>query len=146
MRGRLNSTQVFLAYALPVLEACFEGGDVGRVRKELEDILISGREVDDEFLRKYFPRAIERRNEFARERGIEDRHEANVRYWEEGHNAYVGEACGVYFWNVERIEENKLARIAICDGGRAIVPHYHFDLRVGDKVSVHGGRIALIKS
>lgn len=146
MRGELNSTQVFLAYALPVLEVCAENKDVDGIREELEDAFETGREFDDEFLEKYFTNAIRRRNEFAREMGIEDKYEANLRYWEEGHNLYVEKPCQVYFWNVERIEENKLARIAVCDGGRAIVPRYHFDLRVGDKVSVHGGRIALIKS
>ena len=147
IKGKLNSTQICLLYSLPVLRVCNPEIDCEKIRKKLEGVLFSGEEMDDKDFEKPFPNLITRINNFSKKKGIKDRDEARIRYWREGHNSYVNKECWVYFvGEVEKIEEKGSRRVAVCSDLNAIIPSYHDDLKVGDKISIHGGSVAEILS
>ena len=157
MKGRLNATQIFLVYALPALSDCMKNDEEREVvRRKLEHALQQGTEIPDKDLTDYFPKAIERRNNYAKMMNPEilnDRRAMNILYWREGgHNSYVDKldkSCSVQVGLiVKEIKIKNERRYAFCISENGfepfLIPDYHRDLEVDDVVSVHKRCIAEI--
>ncbi len=148
MRGDLTATQIFLLYALPAVDFCIPKERREETRQRLERALQHPDEISIEEIAKTFPRGFK---EFPELKQFTK--PLVVQYWEVEHNKIVDNSnrpdydkrlCKVYETVVSKVDLDQ-GFVNTSDNKLIILPKYHHDIRVGDKITTHKSQVARIK-